>query len=213
MARNIGPKCRKCRTEGIQLFLKGEKCETGKCQIIKKKGIPGQHKRLMKKPSEYSGQLRAKQQVKRVYGVMETQFRRYFQEASHKKGMTGFNLLLALEMRLDNVVKKLGFATSPSHARQIVLHKHIKVNNKVVNIPSYEVKINDKIQIADKQKENLFIKKSMEHNVKKGIPVWLASDASTLSGTVVRHPIREEMSVPYDQERPKEQLIVELYSK
>lgn len=197
----------------MQLFLKGEKCETGKCQIIKKKGIPGQHKRLMKKPSEYSGQLRAKQQVKRVYGVMERQFRKYFAEASKKKGMTGFNLLLALEMRLDNVVRKLGFTVSPAHARQMVLHKHIKVNNKIINIPSYGVKINDKIQITDKQKENVFIKKSVEHNVKKGVPSWLAADAATLSGTITRFPIREEMSVPYDAERPKEQLIVELYSK
>jgi len=197
----------------MQLFLKGEKCETGKCQIIKKKGIPGQHKRLMKKPSEYSGQLRAKQQVKRAYGVMEKQFRRYFREASQKKGMTGFNLLLVLEMRLDNVVRKLGFTVSPAHARQLVLHKHIKVNDKVVNIPSYEVRVNDKIQLSGGQKENIFVKKSLEHNVKKGIPVWLSSDAASLSGTVVRYPIREEMSVPYDQERPKEQLIVELYSK
>jgi small subunit ribosomal protein S4 len=213
MARNIGPKCRECRTENMQLFLKGDKCETGKCPIIKKKGIPGQHKRLMKKPSEYSGQLRAKQQVKKAYGVMERQFRKYFAEASRHKGMTGFNLLLTLELRLDNVVRKLGFATSPSQARQLVLHKNVRVNDRVVNIPSYAVKMNDKIQVAEKRKENPHLKQSLATSVKKGIPVWLSLDASTLSGTVIRHPLREEMSVPYDAERPKEQLIVELYSK
>jgi len=212
MVKNIGPKCRKCRTEGVQLFLKGDKCETGKCQIIKKKGIPGQHKRLMKKPSEYQTQLRAKQQVKKIYGIMERQFRRYFAESSKQKGMTGLNLLLTLETRLDNIVRKLGFASSLSQARQLVLHKHVKVNDKVVNIASYGIKVNDKIQVSPKFKENLFVKKSVETSQKKGIPGWLALD-STGVGSVVRFPAREEMSVPYDPERPKEQLIVELYSK
>ena len=213
MARYIGPKCRRCRKEGIALFLKGEKCETIKCAIVKKKGPPGPHKRIMKKPTEYSTQLRAKQQVKRTYGVMERQFRRYFHTAARHKGMTGFNLLLALEMRLDNVLRRIGLATSLAAARQLVLHRHVKVNDKIVNVPSCEVKVNDKIKIADNIKENVFIKKSVEFAVKKGVTPWLLFDAPSLSGTVVRQPVREEMFVPYDEERPKEQLIVELYSK
>ncbi|MBN1384955.1 MAG: 30S ribosomal protein S4 [Elusimicrobia bacterium] len=213
MARYTGPKCRRCRKEGIPLFLKGERCETIKCPITKKKGPPGPHKKFRKKPTEYSEQLRAKQQVKRTYGVMEKQFRRYFHNAAKHKGKTGLNLLLVLEMRLDNVVKKLGFASSLAAARQVVLHKHIKVNGKTVNIPSYEVKINDKIQITNSLKENLFVKKSMEISSQKGISPWLSLDMENLTGTVIRQPVREEMAIPYNEERPKEQLIVELYSK
>jgi small subunit ribosomal protein S4 len=213
MSRYIGPKCRRCRKEGMPLFLKGERCETIKCPIVKKKGIPGPHKKLMKKPTEYSEQLRAKQQVKRIYGIAERQFRRYFKNASKHKGMTGFNLLLFLEMRLDNVVKKMGLASSLAAARQLVLHRHIKVNDKIINIPSYEIKINDKVQVLDKIKENLFIKKSIENSTKKGIVPWVSFDTGSLAGTVIRQPLREEMTVPYDVERPKEQLIVELYSK
>jgi len=168
---------------------------------------------MMKKPTEYSGQLRAKQQVKRTYGVMERQFRRYFHTAAKHKGMTGFNLLLSLEMRLDNVVRRLGFSPAISGARQLVLHRHVKVNDKIINIPSYPVKVNDKIQITDKLKENLFVKKSADVSSKKGVLPWLSLDVSSLSGSVVRQPLREEMSVPYDEEKPKEQLIVELYSK
>ncbi|OGS46653.1 MAG: 30S ribosomal protein S4 [Elusimicrobia bacterium RIFOXYD2_FULL_34_15] len=213
MARYIGPKCRRCRREGMLLFLKGEKCETIKCPIAKKKGAPGPHKKLLKKPSEYSTQLRAKQQVKRIYSVMERQFRRYFRDASKHKGMTGFNLLLSLEMRLDNAVKKLGFTISLNTARQMVSHKHIKVNDKIINIPSYEVKINDKIEVAGKMKENAAIRKSVEIAAKEGIIPWLTLDAANLTGSVIRQPLREEMSIAYNAERPIEQLIVELYSK
>lgn len=197
----------------MPLFLKGERCDTPKCPIVRKKGPPGPHKRIMKKPTDYSGQLRAKQQVKRIYGVMEKQFRRYFHSAAKHKGMTGFNLLLSLEMRLDNVVRRLGFSPSISGSRQLVLHRHIRVNDKIINIPSYEVKVNDKIQITDRMKESIFIKKSAEEASKKGVSPWLSLDVSSLSGVVVRQPLREEISVPYDEERPKEQLIVELYSK
>ncbi|HAM38832.1 MAG: 30S ribosomal protein S4 [Elusimicrobia bacterium RIFOXYC2_FULL_34_12] len=213
MARYIGPKCRRCRKEGIPLFLKGGKCETIKCAIAKKKGAPGPHKKLLKKPSEYSTQLRAKQQVKRIYGVMERQFRRYFGNATKHKGMTGFNLLLSLEMRLDNVVRKLGYTNSLNTARQLVLHKHIKVNDRVINIPSYEVKINDKIDIKGKMRDNLSVKKNIEEATKKGIIPWISLSVENLVGTVIRQPMREEMSVAYDSERPIEQLIVELYSK
>ncbi|MEW6557631.1 MAG: 30S ribosomal protein S4 [Elusimicrobiota bacterium] len=220
MARYIGPKCRKCRQEGFPLFLKGERCETPKCPLIKKKSIPGPHKKLLKKPSEYFTQLRAKQQVKRIYGVLERQFRRYFYNAAKHKGMTGFNLLLSLELRLDNVVRRLGFSASINGARQLVLHGHIKVNNRIVNIPSYQVRVNDRIQLTDKLKDNLFVKKSQEYSAKKGIAPWLVVEGGggggggdMLSGSIVREPIREEMAVPYDPERPKEQLIVELYSK
>ena len=213
MARYIGPKCRRCRKEGIPLFLKGGKCETIKCAIAKKKGAPGPHKKLLKKPSEYSTQLRAKQQVKRIYGVMERQFRRYFGNATKHKGMTGFNLLLSLEMRLDNVVRKLGYPNSLNTARQLVLHKHIKVNDRVINIPSYEVKINDKIDIKGKMRDNLSVKKNIEEATKKGIIPWISLSVENLVGTVIRQPMREEMSVAYDSERPIEQLIVELYSK
>ncbi|MDD5687325.1 MAG: 30S ribosomal protein S4 [Elusimicrobia bacterium] len=213
MARDIGPKCRKCRKEGMPLFLKGERCETIKCPVTKKKGPPGPHKRLIKKPSEYSNQLRAKQQVKRQYGVMERQFRRYFSNAAKHKGMTGFNLLLTLETRLDNVVRRIGLSVSLAAARQLVLHRHIKVNGKIINIPSYAVKVNDKIQPTDKIKNNLLVKKSIETASKKGISPWLSVDFTDFIATVVRQPVREEMAVPYDEERPKEQLIVELYSK
>jgi len=213
MARYLGPKCRRCRKEEMPLFLKGTRCESPKCPVSKKKGPPGPHRRIMKKPSEYSTQLRAKQQVKRIYGVMETQFRRYFHNATKHKGMTGFNLLLSLEMRLDNVVRKLGLLSSISGARQAVLHRHVKVNDRIINIPSYEVKVNDKIQITDKFKDNLFVKQATDASSKKGVTPWLLLDVAGLSGTVTRQPLREEMSIPYDEERPKEQLIVELYSK
>ena len=213
MARYLGPKCRRCRQEQMPLFLKGERCDTPKCPIAKKKGPPGPHRRMMKKPTEYSGQLRAKQQVKRTYGVMERQFRRYFQTAAKHKGMTGFNLLLSLEMRLDNVVRRMGLSPAISGARQLVLHRHIKVNDKIINIPSYPVKVNDKIQITAQLKENLFVKKSADASSKKGVSPWLSLDVESVSGVIVRQPLREEMSVPYDEERPKEQLIVELYSK
>lgn len=213
MARYLGPKCRRCRKEDMLLFLKGERCGSPKCPVVKKKGPPGPHRRSMKKATEYSGQLRAKQQVKRIYGVMETQFRRYFHNAAKHKGMTGFNLLLSLEMRLDNVVRRMGLSPSISGARQTVLHRHIKVNDKIINIPSYEVKVNDKIQVVDKLKENLFLKRAAEVSTKNGVSPWLTLNAADLSGTVVRQPLREEMSIPYDEERPKEQLIVELYSK
>ena len=213
MARYLGPKCRRCRQEQMPLFLKGERCDTPKCPVVKKKGPPGPRRRMMKKPTEYSGQLRAKQQVKRTYGVMERQFRRYFHTAAKHKGLTGLTLLLFLEMRLDNVVRRMGFSPAISGARQLVLHRHVKVNDKIINIPSYQVKVNDKIQITDKLKENQFIKKSVEVSSKKGVSPWLSLDVSSLSGAVVRQPLREEMAVPYDEERPKEQLIVELYSK
>ncbi|MFH1541359.1 MAG: 30S ribosomal protein S4 [Elusimicrobiota bacterium] len=213
MARYLGPKCRRCRQEQIPLFLKGERCGTPKCSIIKKKGPPGPHKKMMKKPSEYSIQLRAKQQVKRIYGVMERQFRRYFYNALKHKGMTGFNLLLSLEMRLDNVVRRLGFSSSISGSRQLVLHRHVKVNDKIINIPSYQVKVNDKIQVVDKLKESPSVKKAADMLSKKGVSPWLSLDLSNLSGLVIKQPLREEMSIPYDEERPKEQLIIELYSK
>ena len=197
----------------MPLFLKGIRCGTPKCPIVKKKGPPGPRRKMLKKPTEYSGQLRAKQQVKRIYGVMERQFRKYLHNAAKHKGMTGFNLLLSLEMRLDNVVRRLGFSSSISGARQLVLHRHVKVNDRIVNIPSFGVKVNDKIKITDKLKGNLFVVKAADDSSKRGIAPWLSIDVSVMAGAVTREPLREEMSVPYDEERPKEQLIVELYSK
>jgi small subunit ribosomal protein S4 len=194
----------------MKLYLKGERCFKEKCSFETRKGkIPGQHGAAKaKKPTGYALQLREKQKVKRIYGVLEKQFSLYFQRAEAKKGVTGHNLLAFLECRLDNVVFRLGFCPSRAAARQMVMHGHILVNGKRVDIPSYQTRAGQVIEIAPRARENDFVKSSLETAAGRGIPQWLSLDAGAFKGTVVSVPSRED--VPLDI---NEQLIVELYSK
>jgi small subunit ribosomal protein S4 len=209
MARYIGPVCRMCRRDGMKLFLKGERCYTDKCAIEKRNLPPGQHGRARRaKMVGYGVQLREKQKVKRTYGVLESQFRRYFEAADRQKGVTGELLLQALERRLDNVVYRLGFATSRSQARQLVRHGHFRVNGKKVDIPSYAVRLGDTVALRSASAENPVIQHAMEEVKGRGIPEWLLYDAAALSGRVSSLPTREQINLPV-----QEQLIVELYSK
>ncbi len=209
MARYIGPVCRLCRREGMKLFLKGERCYTDKCAIEKRNVPPGQHGRSRKaKMVGYGVQLREKQKVKRTYGVLENQFRRYFEAADRQKGVTGELLLQFLERRLDNVVYRLGFATSRPQARQLVRHGHFLVNGKKVDIPSYSVRSGDTIAVRSGSAENPTIQHAMEEVKGRGIPEWLLFDSATVSGRVSQLPTREQINLPV-----QEQLIVELYSK
>ncbi len=208
MARYTGPVCRLCRREGTKLFLKGSRCYTSKCAMEKKVVAPGQRSRRRTKISEYALQLREKQKAKRMAGVLESQFRRYFHRAEKKTGLTGENLLLELELRFDNIVFRLGFSSSKREARQLIRHRHFLINGKTVDIPSYEVKVQDKITLREKSKENIQIKSALEESKKRGLPSWLGFDEKKLEGSVLNLPNREEMSIPV-----KEQLIVELYSK
>jgi small subunit ribosomal protein S4 len=207
MARYIGPVCRLCRREGMKLFLKGERCYSEKCAIEKRNVPPGQHGRSRKaKLVGYGVQLREKQKVKRTYGVLENQFRRYFEAADRQKGITGLLLLQALERRLDNVVYRLGFATSRPQGRQLVRHGHFTVNGKKVDIPSYSVRPGDVVAVRSTSGENPTIAHAMEEVKGRGIPEWLMTDGQT--GRVTQLPTREQINLPV-----QEQLIVELYSK
>jgi len=210
MARYQDAVCRLCRREGMKLYLKGERCFKEKCSFETRKGkIPGQHGAAKaKKPTGYALQLREKQKVKRIYGVLEKQFQLYFERADSKKGVTGHNLLSFLESRLDNVVFRLGFAPSRAAARQMVMHGHIRVNGKRVDIPSYQTKAGQTIEISVKAQANDFVKSSLETAAGRGIPQWLTLDAGAFKGSVIAVPKRED--VPLDI---NEQLIVELYSK
>jgi small subunit ribosomal protein S4 len=209
MARYIGPVCRLCRREGMKLFLKGERCYSDKCAIEKRNVPPGQHGRSRKaKVVGYGIQLREKQKVKRTYGVLENQFRRYFEAADRQKGVTGELLLQMLERRLDNVVYRLGFATSRSQARQLVRHGHFKINGRTVDIPSYAVRQGDMVAVHSSSGENPSIQHAMEEVKGRGIPEWLMFDAAALSGRVSQLPTRQQINLPV-----QEQLIVELYSK
>jgi len=209
MARYIGPVCRMCRREGMKLFLKGERCYTDKCAIEKRNVPPGQHGRARKaKMAGYGVQLREKQKVKRTYGVLESQFRRYFEAADRQKGVTGELLLQFLERRLDNVVYRLGFATSRAQARQLVRHGHFKVNGKKVDIPSYQVRLGDAVALKSGSAENPVIQHAMEEVKGRGIPEWLMLDSAAFSGRISSLPTREQINLPV-----QEQLIVELYSK
>lgn len=210
MARYKDAVCRLCRREGMKLYLKGERCFKEKCSFETRKGkIPGQHGAgKMKKPTGYAMQLREKQKVKRIYGVLEKQFRMYFQKADAKKGVTGHNLLGFLESRLDNVVYRLGFAPSRSAARQMVMHGHVKVNGKRVDIPSYQTKSGQSIELGERAKANEGVKGSVETAAGRGIPKWLTLDASAFKGQVIAAPTREDITLEIN-----EQLIVELYSK
>jgi small subunit ribosomal protein S4 len=210
MARYIGPVCRLCRREGVKLFLKGERCYTERCAIEKRNFIPGQHgkSRRMKKMLGYGVQLREKQKVKRTYGVLEAQFRRYFQQADRTKGITGETLLQLLEQRLDNVAYRLGFASSRPQARQLVRHGHFTVNGRKVDIPSFSVKPGDVVEVRQNSRKNTSILHALEEVKGRGIPGWLATGADGLSATIESVPTREQINLPVE-----EQLIVELYSK
>ncbi|MBO5936736.1 MAG: 30S ribosomal protein S4 [Clostridia bacterium] len=208
MARYTGAVCKLCRREGKKLYLKGERCYTGKCAIERRAYAPGQHGQSRKKATEYGLQLRAKQQAKRYYGIQEGQFYKYFLMAERKQGVTGENLLRICESRLDNVVYLLGWANSRAEARQLVTHGHYKVNGKKVNIPSYLIKAGDEIAIKDKSKESTKIQATLEANASRPVPQWLDLNAETLTGKVLALPTREQIMVPVE-----EHLIVELYSK
>jgi small subunit ribosomal protein S4 len=208
MARYTDASCRLCRREGEKLFLKGERCYTNKCSVSRRGYAPGQHGQSRKKLSEYGLQLREKQKARRYYGVLESQFRKYFQMAVRKKGVTGENLLQILELRLDNVVYRLGLATSRPEARQLVRHGHFTVNGSKVNIPSYLTKLGDTIAVVEKSKSSPKMKAIVDITSGKTIPKWLELDAENLTSKIVALPSREDVDLPL-----KENLIVELYSK
>ncbi|MDW7673424.1 MAG: 30S ribosomal protein S4 [Bacillota bacterium] len=208
MARYNEAVCRLCRREGAKLFLKGDRCYTDKCAIDRRAYAPGQHGQMRKKVSEYGSQLREKQKAKRIYGVLESQFRRYYEEANRQKGITGDNLLRLLERRLDNVVYRLGFAGSRAEARQLVLHGHFTVNGKKVNIPSFLVRTGEEVAVRDKSKASPRFKELAEAVAHKTPPAWLELDKDNLTGRVIALPSREEIDVPLE-----EHLIVELYSR
>ena len=208
MARYTGPSCRLCRREGTELFLKGERCYTDKCAIKRRSYPPGQHGQGRIKVSDYGVQLREKQKVRRIYGILENQFRGYFAMADRQKGVTGENLLFLLEKRLDNVAYRLGFATSRDEARQLVRHGHFTLNGRKVNIPSIQVKAGDVLQLREKSRKVAAISESLEGVVRRGIPQWLELEKDAFKGTVKLMPVREDITMPI-----QEQLIVELYSK
>jgi len=210
MARYAGPVCRLCRREGMKLFLKGERCYAEKCAIEKRNVPPGQQgrRRRPNKVMGYGLQLREKQKVKRTYGVLESQFRRYFAAAERQRGITGETLLQLLERRLDNVVYRLGLATSRAQARQLVRHGHFRVNGRRADVPSYSLKFGDEVSVQERSNEKASILYAMDEVKGRGIPEWLKFDASTKTGRVASLPTRDQINLPV-----QEQLIVELYSK
>lgn len=197
-----------CRREGLKLFLKGERCYSDKCAVERRAYPPGQHGQGRVKVSEYGTQLREKQKVKRLYGLLEKQFRGTFVEADRQKGITGENLLRLLERRLDNMVYRMGFASSRNEARQLILHNHFLVNGKKVNIPSYVLKIGDTLQVRESSRSLVRIQESLEAVQRRGVPSWLELDKDNFKCVVKTLPVREELTLPI-----REQLIVELYSK
>jgi small subunit ribosomal protein S4 len=209
LARNLDPKCRQCRREGEKLFLKGEKCFTDKCAIEKRNFPPGQHgQRRNQRLSDYGVQLREKQKLRRIYGVLEKQFRKYYAEADRLKGITGENLLQLLECRLDNITYRMGIGASRTEARQIVRHNSILVNGKRVNIPSYQVKPGDTVQVAPASINQLRIKGALAAAELRGFPQWIEVDVKALKGTFKAKPQRDELPATIN-----ESLVVELYSK
>jgi len=208
MARYTGASCKLCRREGQKLFLKGERCYTNKCSIDRRPYAPGQHGQNRKKISEYGLQLREKQKAKRFYGILESQFRRYYEMAIRKKGVTGENLLQLLESRLDNVVHRMGFGSSRDESRQLVTHGHFFVNGRRVSIPSYLVKPGDEIMVAESSRKSPRFKDILDITGSKVVPKWLEVDQENLKGRVVSLPAREDIDLPI-----QEHLIVELYSK
>lgn len=209
MARYTGPSCKLCRREGQKLFLKGDRCYTDKCAVIRRAYAPGQHGQNVRfKAKEYGLQLREKQKARRFYGVLESQFENYFDMAAKKKGMTGENLLSILESRLDNVVYRLGFAMSRAESRQLIRHSHFLVNGKKVNIPSYLVKPGDAVTLRENSRSSEKFKAVLEANSAKPMPQWLEMNAEAFEGKVISAPAREDIDLPIE-----EHLIVELYSK
>ncbi len=208
MARLIGPSCKLCRQERMKLFLKGKRCYSEKCALARKDYRPGEHGKVPKKLSAYGLQLREKQKVKKIYGILERQFRKYFVEAKRLKGMTGENLLLLLERRLDNIVFRLGFSLTRASARQLVRHGHFLVNGKKVNIPSYSCKVGDEVSLKASSKEIVGIREAMKLSQDREKVPWLEIDQENFKGKVVRLPKKEEIGLPI-----QEQLIVEYYSR
>jgi small subunit ribosomal protein S4 len=208
VARYIGSKCRLCRREGEKLFLKGEKCYTSKCAIENRSFPPGQHGQRRTRLTDYGVQLREKQKLRRIYGVLEGQFRSYYKEADRRKGSTGENLLQLLEGRLDNVVYRMGFAASRTEARQLVRHNGVVVNGGKVNIPSYQVKPNDSIAVSEKAKNQLRVKSAIEFAQQRGLVDWVEVDAGKMEGVFKSAPERSDLPAEIN-----ESLVVELYSK
>ena len=208
MARYTGPNCKQCRREGCKLYLKGERCTNGKCAFDHRSTAPGQHGAARKKVGEYGKQLREKQKARRYYGVLEGQFKHYYEMAEKMEGITGENLLCLLERRLDNVVYRMGMAASRKEARQLVLHAHFTLNGKKVTIPSILVKAGDVIAVKETSKESVKIKALGEQMATATTPKWLANDAANLTTKVVALPARDDIDFEFE-----EQLIVELYSK
>lgn len=208
MARYTDSVCRLCRRENLKLFLKGNRCYTDKCAVDRRSYAPGQHGQGRAKITEYGTQLREKQKVKRIYGLLEGQFRNFFKRAETQKGVTGTNLLLLLEKRLDNVVFKAGFLGSRRESRQMVRHNHFLVNGKKVNIPSYRVKVGDVIEVKEKSRKIEKVNESLNSVVRRGIPKWIELEKESYKCTIHIEPEREDITMPIS-----EQLIVELYSK
>lgn len=206
MARYTGPSCKLCRREGVKLFLKSERCYTEKCEIEKRNYPPGVHVETRTKVTEYGVRLREKQRVRKMYGLTETQFKRFFVTAERMGGITGTNLLVLLERRLDNMVYRFGFAGSRKEGRQLVSHRHIKVNGKKVNVPSFLVKEGDEIEVVDKNLPP--VRNALESVVRRGTPSWLELDKEDAKGKVKLLPTRDDITLPI-----KEQLIVEYYSR
>ena len=208
MARYRGPVCRLCRREGEKLFLKGERCYTSKCAVERREGGPGQHGKGRQAFSDYKVRLREKQKVKRIYGVLERQFRGYFERAARSKGVTGTQLILNLERRLDNITYRLGFGISRKDARQLVIHGHVFVNGRAINVPSYLVDQGDVVEVAPKLKNNVEVQAAMSSAQARIIPEWLSLDKENAKGMVKALPNREQMPQGIN-----EQLVVELYSR
>jgi small subunit ribosomal protein S4 len=209
VARYTGPVCRLCRREGIKLFLKGERCYTDKCAIERRSYPPGQHGQGRgRKATEYNVQLREKQKIKRIYGILEAPFRRFFGQAERRRGITGENLVMLLERRLDNMVYRMGFATSRTEARQLVRHGHFLVNQQRVTIPSYLVNLGDEIQVKESSRKVARIQEAVDLAQRRGIPEWLEVNKDIFAGRVKTLPTRAQLTLPVN-----EQLIVELYSK
>jgi small subunit ribosomal protein S4 len=208
LARYIGPQCRLCRREGEKLFLKGEKCFTSKCTIENRPTPPGQHGQRKGRLSDYARQLREKQKLRRIYGILERQFRGYYEEADRRRGSTGENLLQLLESRLDNVAYRMGFGASRNEARQFVRHNGVRVNGQRVNIPGYQVKPGDVVSVSEGAKSQLRVKSAMEMAQQRGMSPWLEVDVNKLQGVFKARPERSELSAEI-----QEQLVVELYSK
>jgi len=208
LARYTDAVCRLCRREGMKLYLKGDRCYTDKCSIARRNYAPGQHGQSRKKISNYGLQLREKQKVRRIYGILENQFRLYFEKAERIKGVTGENLLRLLEQRLDNVVFRMGFGNSRNEARQLVRHGHFTVNGKKVDIPSYQIELNDLIAVKASSKNSDKFKELAEAAAAKTAPQWLSVNAEMMEARVISLPVREDIDMPIE-----EHLIVELYSK